>query len=257
MIKVAILVDGGFYKKRANFLFGEKSAKDRANELIQYCMRHLKQDTFYKDETVVLYRIFYYDCPPATKNVTHPLTNKSISLRKTDIYNWTKEFLDELSKKRKVAIRRGELLESAIGYVLKGDLVKKLCQKEITVDDLKESDFILDLKQKGVDMRIGLDIASLANKKLVDQIVLIAGDSDFVPAAKHARREGIDFILDPMWQKIKPNLNEHIDGIHTPTNAPTSVTLDKLSVSYKEIEQNKDNENFNAFKSGLYSQNTI
>ena len=55
---------------------------------------------------------------------------------------------------------------------------------------------MLDLKQKGVDMRIGLDIASLANKKLVDQIVLIAGDSDFVPAAKHARREGIDFILD-------------------------------------------------------------
>ncbi|WP_255251341.1 NYN domain-containing protein [Pseudomonas indica] len=46
-------------------------------------------------------------------------------------------------------------------------------------------------------MRIGVDVASLSFKKQVDQIVLIAGDADFVPAAKMARREGIDFILDP------------------------------------------------------------
>ena len=50
-------------------------------------------------------------------------------------------------------------------------------------------------------------------KKQVDQIILIAGDSDFVPAAKMARREGIDFILDPMWADIRPNLFEHIDGL--------------------------------------------
>ncbi len=42
---------------------------------------------------------------------------------------------------------------------------------------------------------------------------MIAGDSDFVPAAKLARREGIDFILDPMWNKIKDDLFEHIDGL--------------------------------------------
>lgn len=62
-------------------------------------------------------------------------------------------------------------------------------------------------------MKIGIDIASLAYKKQVDQIVLISGDSDFVPAAKLARREGIDFILDPMRAPIKPNLFEHIDGL--------------------------------------------
>lgn len=109
-----------------------------------------------------------------------------------------------------------------------------MCRKNISVDDLKESDFILDLKQKGVDMRIGLDIASLANKKLVDQIVLIAGDSDFVPAAKHARREGIDFILDPMWQTVKPSLMEHIDGIHTPTNKPGTDKPDILCFNSKD-----------------------
>jgi len=69
-------------------------------------------------------------------------------------------------------------------------------------------------------MRIGLDIASLAYKKLVDKIVLISGDSDFVPAAKLARREGIDFVLDPMWNHINPDLHEHIDGLHSTCPKP-------------------------------------
>ena len=64
-------------------------------------------------------------------------------------------------------------------------------------------------------MRIGVDISSLAFKRQVNQIVLISGDSDFVPAAKQARREGIDFILDPMGASIKDDLFEHIDGIRS------------------------------------------
>ena len=62
-------------------------------------------------------------------------------------------------------------------------------------------------------MKIGIDIASLSYKHQVDQIILISGDSDFVPAAKLARREGIDFILDPMWANIRDELVEHIDGL--------------------------------------------
>ena len=64
-------------------------------------------------------------------------------------------------------------------------------------------------------MKIGVDIASLALKRFVDRIVLISGDSDFVPAAKLARREGIDFILDPMGAEVEPSLFEHIDGLES------------------------------------------
>lgn len=71
-------------------------------------------------------------------------------------------------------------------------------------------------------MRIGIDISSLAFKQQVNQIILISGDSDFVPAAKQARREGIDFILDPMRSPIKPDLYEHIDGIRTQLPMPKS-----------------------------------
>lgn len=62
-------------------------------------------------------------------------------------------------------------------------------------------------------MRIGLDIATLSLKQQVDKIILIAGDSDFVPAAKLARREGIDFVLAPLGHKIKDSLALHIDGL--------------------------------------------
>ena len=82
-------------------------------------------------------------------------------------------------------------------------------------EDLTDTDVVPFTRQKGVDMRIGLDIASLAYKRQVDQIVLFAGDADFVPAAKLARREGLDFILDPMWKTIPDSLMEHIDGLRS------------------------------------------
>ena len=96
------------------------------------------------------------------------------------------------------------------------------------VEELTENDFYLDITQKGVDMRLGIDIASLANKGEVNQIVLIAGDSDFVPAAKYARREGIDFILDPMWHPISDSLYEHIDGLKECVNKPPENIKDPL-----------------------------
>ena len=72
--------------------------------------------------------------------------------------------------------------------------MKKILSGVKTIDELEEKDFSLSVTQKGVDMRIGVDISSLSFKKQVDRIILISGDSDFVPAAKNARREGIDFI---------------------------------------------------------------
>lgn len=138
-------------------------------------------------------------------------------MEKSETFTWSNEFYRALADKRKVVLRMGELQEGESGFRLKSKAAKKLFRGDIALEDLETSDFELNVVQKGVDMRIGLDIASLAYKKQVSQIALIAGDSDFVPAAKHARREGIDFILDPMWQGIRAGLNEHIDGLRTCT----------------------------------------
>ena len=40
-IRTAILVDGGFYRQRARYLFGAKPPKERADELNTYCLKHL------------------------------------------------------------------------------------------------------------------------------------------------------------------------------------------------------------------------
>lgn len=228
--KTAVLVDGAFYRRRAYHLFGDKGPKDRANELIDYCMRHLTNGGYRNS----LYRIFYYDCPPMDGNLYHPLLQKAIPMKNTKTYAWANEFFNELASKRKVALRMGILQEKESGYRVKPEAVNKLCRREITVDDLTENDFIPNFVQKGVDMRIGIDIVMLAMKRQVSQIVLIAGDSDFVPAAKQARREGIDFVLDPMWQKIKPELNEHIDGLRSCTSNHPDPNSEKLHASYHE-----------------------
>lgn len=210
MGKTAILVDGGFYRKRATKLWGKKSAEDRADELYRYVFKHLdKKDGTRERE---LYRIFYYDCPPVQNVVYHPLLKRNIEFGKNELYQWTEDFFACLKRRRKVALRLGKLSAVKPHYILDPDKVKKLCAGSITVDDLKEEDFKISFKQKGVDMRIGVDISSLAYEGVVSQIILIAGDSDFVPAAKAARRKGIDFILDPMGCSVSDDLFEHIDG---------------------------------------------
>ena len=212
--KTAILVDGGYYRKRATALWGRKNPSERANELFHYCLLHISEP----DEPRDLYRIFYYDCPGLTRQITHPLTGRVTDFSTGTGTQWTKEFFDNLATKRKVAIRRGELAENQAEYVLKAASLNALLRGSKTVQELTEGDFRLDVKQKGVDMRIGLDATSIAMGKLADQIVLIAGDSDFLPVAKIARRNGIDFILDPMKQIPKANLQEHVDGIETFTD---------------------------------------
>ena len=65
-VVTAVLVDGGFYRKRARALFGEKTPDQRADELMEYCRRHIRE------AGSNLYRIFYYDCPPSSKVVFIP-----------------------------------------------------------------------------------------------------------------------------------------------------------------------------------------
>ena len=209
-VTTAILVDGAFYRKRAKYYNGELSPEERAEELFEHCHRLLKADKY---ENRNLYRIFYYDCPPLDKNILDPITQRTVNLGKSDEYKWMTAFLEELKKLRKFAVRLGRLSDTTIEYNLKYDVLKKLLAGKKQVSDITSSDLTLNIEQKGVDMRIGIDISSLAYKQQVDQIILISGDSDFVPAAKQARREGVDFILNPLGAPIKSDLFEHIDGL--------------------------------------------
>jgi len=209
--KTAIMVDGGFYRIRALELWGRKSPEERAKELYDYCHRHIDEPC----EPRNLYRIFYYDCPPLKKKMKHPLTGVMIDTTSLQGNVWAAGFQKALVNKRKVAMRMGELATEQAKYVLKPEVVNALVHKNRDVNSLVDDDYMIDSKQKGVDLRIGLDTASLAYGRYVDQIILIAGDSDFVPVAKMARRHGIDFLLDPLKNHVKPIFLEHIDGIES------------------------------------------
>lgn len=216
--RTAILVDGGFFLKRYRSINKVRNLDPirTANDLWEMCLKHLTQA---KGEEFDLYRIFYYDCLPYNKKQHNPVTGKAIDFSKTDQYKFQLEFLEELKKKRKIALRLG-ILEDRKRWIIKPSTTKELLTKKLNVDDLTEDDVQFDFTQKRVDIKIGLDIASMTLKNQVEQIILISGDSDFVPAAKLARREGIDFLLDPMWNPIKPHLFEHIDGLVSKIKRP-------------------------------------
>jgi len=226
-MRPAFLIDGGFFLKRYHRLQGSRTPSEAAHALHRMCLDHLTGRTQGPNPRVRrlshLYRIFYYDCPPLTKKAHNPITGRAVDFSRTPLAGWRLQFFEELKKLRKVALRLGYLNERSGYWGLSPSALRRLLAREITRDDLREEDVRYEIRQKGVDMRLGLDIASLAYKKLVDQIVLVAGDSDFVPAAKLARREGIDFILDPMWSPIRDDLHEHIDGLRSVFPRPNRI----------------------------------
>ena len=186
----AILVDGGFYRKRAKSLFGIVSGEERAKEVCDYCRLHLKDQDGHGGGRS-LYRVFYYDCPPVDKTVYNPVLKRNINLGKTFV--WTNNFFKALSKQRKFALRLGRLSEITTGYQIRSESMKMLFNGRMAFDQLTEKDVTLEIGQKGVDMKIGIDIVHLAYKRLVDQI--------------------IDFILDPMGAKVSDDLMLHVDGV--------------------------------------------
>ncbi|MBR3158578.1 MAG: NYN domain-containing protein [Atopobiaceae bacterium] len=218
MPKTAILVDGGFYQRRANLAWGSISGKDRADELVRYARYHIVKNNRKRLEgdKRSLYRIFYYDCPPLNgRSVVQPWNGRQTTFGKSNpVYQRKAEFLDELARKTKVALRMGQIAKEKIRYVPTEQAMKDIMNGRRTYDQLGRGDFeIVGMKQTGVDMKIGLDVASLAQGRVVDQIILIADDTDFIPAIKVARRAGVDFLLDPMGNHVNNELLLQVDDI--------------------------------------------
>ena len=210
MSKTAILVDGGFYRKRARNIWGDADASARADELYDYCIKHITEP---RDAKVDLgrRRLYLLAYLPQIRQGHGDVGYMKRRLDGSDMFRAS----DEKSSKRKVALRMGEQVTENAHYTLSPEKTKALFLGKIGLDDIERKDFSISFKQSGVDMRIGLDIASLAYNGIVDQVILISGDCDFVPVAKVARRHGIDFIVDPMGAKIRPEVKVHVDGIET------------------------------------------
>lgn len=273
--RVAILIDGGFLLKRLPKLVRAEhcASPERTAVAIKHlCRNHIKSLTGSADNWIDhVYRIFYYDAVPYDGKAHHPIENKPIDFAKSHVARERHALFDCLRRQRKVALRLGKVNKDS-DWSIDPSLTKKLLRHRHAMDALNQlpvlenpaspipvdltltpdqyqelvamrelwqsldkNSVYLGLRQKGVDMRIGVDITSLVLKKQADTIILVSGDSDFVPAAKLARREGIDFILDPLWQKVNSDLFEHIDGLQSGLPKPGKIrAVEKAGQSTSE-----------------------
>jgi uncharacterized LabA/DUF88 family protein len=223
----AILVDGAFFLRRLRYSFPTVDRSDPsavaaalrwqvfwhlALRIGPTAVNQLVADQRLLAEWEQFYRIFFYDCRPLTKRMHTPIVHRSVDFSKTSEAVFRLNLHQEILKLRKVALRLGRLNDTS-KWRLSESATQRLTDNPTSFVPT-DSDFEIDTKQKGVDMRLGLDVASLAFKRQVDQIVLVAADADFVPAVKLARREGIDVVLDRMGDRSAArDLLEHVDGI--------------------------------------------
>ena len=199
MLNYAILIDGGFVKRRLATFEKPLSASD-VSRLVEAIASH----TVLKHK--LLYRTYFYDAPPLSKTVNVPLQGGKLNLGDTQLAKHNNQLHKELTNQDCFSLRMGEVQFRKNWQLDRATLDTNKDKLEITAKDLKPN-----IQKKGVDMRIGLDIASLVLKKQVSLIVLVTGDSDFVPPMKFARREGAQFAIAALGHRIHQDLIEHTD----------------------------------------------
>jgi len=243
MKSIAILLDGGFVRHRLYGLLGRRHAT--ADDIVRLSMAICRKD----EED--LFRIYYYDCPPHEGRAVNPLLNRAVDFGNTPTARRSKSLHDTLARKDHVAFRRGELLFQGWGFntQLAGEFMRAttlhlspdrrtfeirialdlehlekrglLNRAALPSDEAKAAELIVsrivkpELEQKRVDIKIGLDVAWLSSRRIVDRIALVTADTDFIPAMKFARREGVQVVLVPLGHRPSPDLIEHADEVRS------------------------------------------
>lgn len=199
--KYAILIDGGFIKKKLQ----SKNNHFPTVAEIEAEITRIKVDPNLSNYTLL--RVYFYDAPPATGIVTNPIDGTATDLSTSGHFAANVGLQQALELQPDMALRMGETVVH--GWELGGAALKHIQKNGGRAVEAK--DFVPNIEQKGVDLRIGLDIARLAVRQLVDIIVVVTGDSDMVPAFKFARREGMRVYLDHMSHGVKRELKAHVD----------------------------------------------
>lgn len=198
MIKVALLIDAGALRE-----FARAVARMFTADLVEDFACAAVADHEH------LLRILFYDAPLFEGTVTQPVSGEEREFRGGSTV------LDELARRERFAVRRGTLAfrgwrprprpgESQPRYYFRDG------------EEPTDQDFDPVFVQKGVDMRIGLDIAAFAERRSVDRILLVTTDSDLVAAMKYGRRAGLEVgivqLPRPMRSLSAPLL-EHSDFV--------------------------------------------
>jgi uncharacterized LabA/DUF88 family protein len=204
MKKTALLIDGGWFCRALANRLKLPGKWPTAHQVIKNAKSVLGRG---ED----LFRIFYYDCEPYSLEVTNPVDGSKINYSTLPTYAARLKFFHDLGQSSHVALRRGELKPR--GWTFSRAYRQSLMAGGVPLAP-RGRDVYANFEQKGVDMRIGIDVATLALKGIVDRIVLFSGDTDMVPALKLARREGLQvFLVRVQKWPLKHTLIEDSDGV--------------------------------------------
>jgi uncharacterized LabA/DUF88 family protein len=186
--KMILMIDGGCLRVSAR-----KAKRKYDPDFIEaFCRNCVTADE-------ELLRALYYDCAPYQGSQKLPVTGAA------QVFAASGQWLKDLAKKDLLAVRLGVL--KFRGYKLKTTPVAGIAA-------LTDADFYPDFEQKGVDMRIGLDIAAYSTLKGIDRIALVTADTDCVAAMKLARKSGVQVVLIALPNGIVPGeLAEHSDFV--------------------------------------------
>ena len=188
MKKVAILIDGGWFVKAIEANLPSQLPNGVTADVIYRNAISIIDAA--KEEVV---KIFYYDSIPHEKQERNPISRQVTDYSRTPANQARKRLLKEMGRLDFVALRCGVVKPR--GWTLTRNYSARIMNGTGALVAPGANDIFLNFEQKGVDMRIGIDVAMLSLKHLVDRIVLVSGDTDMIPAIKLARREGIQVIL--------------------------------------------------------------
>lgn len=169
MLKVVLLIDGGHLRSLASvagFLYDPNFIEAFAKG----CHDPIS-------ETLV--RILYYDCPQYRGKQKLPVSGQTKHFTASD------RWLEDLASRELFAVRRGTI-------AFRGWVPRRI---PIAGRSLTDADFKPNFEQKGVDMRIGLDIATMSGHSRIDRVLLASADTDLIPAMKHARKAGLQVVV--------------------------------------------------------------
>lgn len=107
-----------------------------------------------------LLRAYFYDCPP--------YQSKNPSQEEKDRYKNKRAFFSILEELDRYEVRQGWLKYRGVNAEGKPLF-----------------------EQKGVDVRMAVDLVQLSVKRIVNHIALLTADQDFVPAIQVAKDEGV------------------------------------------------------------------
>jgi uncharacterized LabA/DUF88 family protein len=201
-LRYAVLIDGGFLivklQQRLRAFPSADHVEAVSNAIAAHeCIKNLER-----------LRVYFYHARPATGKITNPISKQVTNLANTQVYRDHERLLDTIELRPDFALRLGETVTQE--WKLGSNAMKSVLKSPRPI---AAADLVPNIGQKGVDLRIGLDIARLALTQSVQAIVAITGDSDLIPAFKFARREGLRVFLCHFDHGIKRDLKAHADRI--------------------------------------------